>query len=87
MNFNFIADYNLPFINCFPFYISSQYQTGIKKLTEKLENNHFSKEMIKHVIKISKDNYSCKYYDSDSIKSVTKYHHNSALKIILTYKY
>ena len=38
--------------------------------------------MIKHVNKISKDNYSCKYYDSDSIKSVTKYHHNSALKII-----
>ena len=55
---------------------------GKKSFTEKLENNNFSKDMIKHVSKISKDNYSCKYYDKNNIKSITNSHHNSALKVI-----
>ena len=38
--------------------------------------------MIKHVSKITKDNYSCKYYDENNIRYLTNKHHNSALKLI-----
>ena len=38
--------------------------------------------MIKHVSKLTKDNYSCKYYDENNIRSLTNTHHNSALKLI-----
>ena len=82
INFHDLADINLPFLNCSPFYISCQFQTGKKHLIEKLENNNFSKEMIKHVNKITKDNYSCKYYDNNNINSLKNYHHKSALKVI-----
>ena len=82
MNFHNIADNNLPFVNCSPFYISCQYQTGKNHLIEKLENNNFSKEMIKHISKFSKNNYSCKYYDKDNINSLSNSHHTSALKVI-----
>ena len=82
MNFHVLADFSLPFSNCSPFYISYQFQTGKKHLIEKLENNNFSKEMIKHVNKITKDNYSCKYYDENNLNSITNKHHHSALKVI-----
>ena len=82
MNFHNIADNTLPFNNCSPFFISCQFQTGKKHLIEKLENNNFSKEMIKHISKFSKNNYSCKYYDKDNINSLSNSHHTSALKVI-----
>ena len=81
-NFHDIADINLPFPKCSPFYISSQYQTGKKHLIEKLENNNFSKDMIKHINNFTKDNYSCKYYDENNLNSLKNYHHRSALKVI-----
>ena len=81
-NFHDLADINLPFPKCSPFFISSQYQTGRKHLIEKLENNNFSKNMIKHITKFTKDNYSCKYYDENNINSLKKRHHSSALKVI-----
>ena len=81
-NFHDLADINLPFPKCSLFFISSQYQTGKKGLIEKLENNNFSKDMIKHVNKFTKDNYSCKYYDKNNINSLKNYHHKSALKVI-----
>ena len=36
--------------------------------------------MLKHMNKISKDNYKCKYYDSNNIQSLIKLHQESALK-------
>ena len=81
ISFHDLADINLPFLNCSSFYISCQFQTAKKQHIEKLENNNFSKEMIKHVNKISKDNYGCKYYDKNNINSVKNHHHNSALKV------
>ena len=52
-NFHDIADINLPFPNCSPFHISSQYQSGKNNLIEKLENNSFSKEMFKFKFQVS----------------------------------
>ena len=81
-NFHDLADINLPFPKSSPFSISSQYQTGRNHLIEQLENNNFSKDMIKHVTKFTKDNYSCKYYDENNLNSLKKRHHSSALKVI-----
>ena len=81
-NFHDLADINLPFPKCSPFSISSQYQTGRKHLIEKLENNNFSKDMIKHINKFTKDNYSFKYYDKNNLNSLKNHHHRSALKVI-----
>ena len=36
--------------------------------------------MLKHINKLSKDNYKCKYYDSNNIQSLIKLHQKSALK-------
>ena len=84
--FHDLADINLPFPKCSPFLISSQYQTGKKHLIEKTENI-FSKDMIKHINKFTKDNYSCKYYDKNNLNSLKNYHHTSVLKVIYAQPY
>ena len=38
--------------------------------------------MLDHVNEISKDNYTCKYYDHSNIDRLVKSHHESALKVI-----
>ena len=81
-NFHNLADINLPFLNCSPFYISSQYQNGKNRLIEKLKNNNFSKQMFKYTNKLTKDDYSCKYYDENNINTIKNIHHRSALKAI-----
>lgn len=81
MNFHNLADINLPFSNCSSLTITCQLQTGKNHLIEKLENNNFSKEMIKN-INVSKDNYTCKYYDKSNVNQLFKTHHRSALSVI-----
>ena len=80
--FHIIANINLPFKDCSPFSISQQFLTGKNILIEKLENNNFTKDMLKYVNEISKDNYKCKYYDADNINVLVNSHHNQALKVM-----
>ena len=75
-----LANKTLPFKECSPFTISQQFITSRNQFIEKLENNQFTKEMLKHANDISKDNYKCKYYDESNIDSLIKQHHKSALK-------
>ena len=81
MNIHDLADASLPFPNCSPFFITCQYLTDKKHVIQKLENNNFSKEMIKHISKFTKENYSCKYYDKNNINPLINNHHKSALKV------
>ena len=56
----------------------------ITNLLEFFENNNFSNEMYKHVNRISKGNYTCKYYTEKSFPSVLRGHNSSSLKIFHT---
>ena len=38
--------------------------------------------MFKHTNKLTRDNYSCKYYDENNINTIKNLHHRSALKAI-----
>ena len=74
MIFHKYADNNLPFVDCSPFVISQLFQTGKNQFIDKLENNNFTKEMLKHINEISEDNYSCKYYDENNFDPLVKSH-------------
>ena len=80
--FHNLANNVLPFQTCSPFLLSQLHQSSKNLLTEKLQNNNFSSSMLDHVNDISKDNYTCKYYDQSNIDRLVKSHHNSALKVI-----
>ena len=56
------------------------YQSKKEKLFETLENNNFSRNMLKHVNGFSKDNYTCSYYHEDSIRNVKNRHLPDCLK-------
>ena len=71
----------LPFHNCSFFAISQLFMTPKDKVLEKLANNDFSNNMIKHANSISKNNYTCNYYDEEGIHNLAKKHLPDSLKI------
>ena len=71
----------LPFHDCSTFTISQLYKSNKNKVLEKLTNNNFSINMIKHANSFSKNNYSCNYYDEESINNLSKKHLPDSLKI------
>ena len=70
----------LPFHGLFPHQIIKLFQSGKGKLFETLENNNFSRNMLKHVNGFSKDNFTCGYYQEDSIHNLLKKHLPDCLK-------
>ena len=72
----------LPFHSCSPFALSQLFQSGKNRVIETLESNNFSKNMIKHVNGFSKNNYTCGYYEEDSVFNLSKKHLPDSLKII-----
>ena len=75
-----IVNNALPFSSFSSSQISILYQSKKEKLFETLENNNFSRDMLKHVNGFSKDNYTCNYYDEDSIRNVKHKHLPDCLK-------
>ena len=71
----------LPFHNCSFFAISQLFLTPKEKVLEKLANNDFSNNMIKHANSISNNNYTCNYYDEEGIHNLAKKHLPDSLKI------
>ena len=71
----------LPFFTCSFFTLSQMFLSSKDKILEKLENNNFTKNMIKHVNGFSKDNYTCSYYDDMGITNLYKKHIPSCLKM------
>ena len=53
----------LPFAKCSDYQIITEFSTSKTQVLEFLSNNNFSSEMFKHINKITKDNYTCKYYN------------------------
>ena len=82
--YNLVEELNnaLPFKNCSPFSVSELTLSSKNKYIELLENNNFSLNMIKHHNEISKNNYTCYYYNDQSISALSKQHHADALKLI-----
>ena len=71
----------LPFQICSDFEISQLSISGRNRILEMLEANNFSRNMIKHVNGFSKNNYTCNYYQENSIQNLYKKHLSDSLKI------
>ena len=71
----------LPFFLLSPFTLSQFFQTGKSKVLENLKENNFSKSMIKHVNGFSKNNFTCNYYEDESIHQLSKKHMPNGLKV------
>ena len=70
----------LPFSNSSPYQVANLYQSKKEILFETLENNNFSRNMLKHVNGFSKDNYTCGYYQEHSIHNLKQKHLPDCLK-------
>ena len=66
--------HELPFHESSRFQIVQRFQSEKDELFEKLANNNFSRDMLKHVNGFSKDNYTCGYYQENSIHNLLKKH-------------
>ena len=73
---------SLPFFNLSTFTLSQLFQTKKSKVLETLENNNFSKNMIKHVNGFSKNNFTCNYYEEESINQLATKHMPDCLKVL-----
>ena len=71
----------LPFENCNSFMISQLFQSKKSMVLESLEANNFSKNIIKLVNGFSKNNYTCGYYQEESINNLSQKHLPDCLKI------
>ena len=71
----------LPFFTCSFFTLSQMFKSTKDKVLDKLEGNNFSKNMRNHVNGFSKNNYTCNYFDENSILDLSKKHIPSCLKI------
>ena len=74
----------LPFAKCSDYQIITEFSTSKTQVLEFLSNNNFSSEMFKHINKITKDNYTCKYYNEASFSSVLAQHNDSPLRVFHT---
>ena len=57
------------------------FETPKNVVFERLKNNSFSENMIKLVNGFSKDNYTCSYYQAESINELSKKHSANSLKV------
>ena len=71
----------LPFSGCYYNTISEMFETPKNVVFERLKNNSFSENMIKLVNGFSKDNYTCSYYQAESINELSKKHSANSLKV------
>ena len=81
-NFSKLCHKELPFHGSSSYEIIKLFQTEKDLLFERLANNNFSKNMLKHVNGFSKDNYTCGYFQEKSIQNLLKKHLPNCLKII-----
>ena len=72
----------LPFHDLYPNQIITLFQSEKDELFTKLANNNFSRNMLKHVNGFSKDNYTCGYFQENSILNLLKKHLPDCLKMI-----
>ena len=71
----------LPFHNWSFFTIAQIFRSNKDKILDKLENNNFNKNMLDHINGLSKNNYTCNYFDETGIHNLTKKHITNGLKI------
>ena len=71
----------LPFFGYYFDTITKMFETPKNVLLERLKNNSFSENMIKLVNGFSKDNYTCSYYQEESINELSKKHSANSLKV------
>ena len=69
----------LPFSGYYFDTITKMFETPKNVLLERLKNNSFSENMIKLVNGFSKDNYTCSYYQEESINELSKKHSANSL--------
>ena len=79
---NVLKDFSeLPFLGYYYNFITKMFETPKNCMLERLKNNSFSENMIKLVNGFSKDNYTCSYYQEESINELSKKHSANSLKV------
>ena len=79
---NILKDFTeLPFLACTYDNITRMFETPKNCVFERLKNTSFSENMIKLVNGFSKDNYTCSYYQEESINELSKKHSANSLKV------
>ena len=73
-NFSKLCHKELPFHGSSNYEIIKLFQSEKDLLFERLANNNFSKNMLKHVNGFSKNNYTCGYFQEKSIQNLLKKH-------------
>ena len=81
MSENVLDFSELPFFECTYDIVTEMFETPKNCILERLKNNSFSKNMIKLVNGFSKDNYTCSYYQEESINELSKKHSANSLKV------
>ena len=82
MSRNVLKDFSeLPFCGYYYNFITEMFETPKNCILERLKNNSFSENMIKLVNGFSKENYTCSYYQEESINDLSKKHTANSLKV------
>ena len=78
---NEIFSQYMPFYKCSDYWIQREYISNTEKFLKTFENNTFTNECRRFIEGLTKDNFSCKYYNENKFNSMIPKHQNSSLKI------
>ena len=78
---NAIFSQYMPFYKCSDYWIQREYISNTEKFLKTFENNTFTNECRRFIEGLTKDNFSCKYYNENKFNSMIPKHQNSSLKI------
>ena len=68
-----LAQY-MPFYNCSDYWIQREYLSNTEKFLKTFENNTFTTECRKFIEGLTRENYSCKYYNENKYNSMLSKH-------------
>ena len=71
---NVILAQYMPFYNCSDYWIQREYLTNTEKILKSFENNTFTTECRKFIEGLTRENYSCKYYNENKYNSMLPKH-------------
>ena len=78
---NVILAQYMPFYKCSDYWIQREYLSNTEKFLKAFEDNTFTTECRRFIEGLTKENYSCKYYNENKFNSMLPRLQNSSLKI------
>ena len=78
---NVILAQYMPFYKCSDYWIQREYLSNTEKFLKSFENNSFTTICRSFIEDLTKENYSCKYYNENKFNSMLPKHQENSLKI------